>query len=105
MIAHREQFLQEIDHLTYRFYPPTVAGRSRSDYTSARARLSDIRQLFGNRVAEVIIDCLETEVNPNPSWLAHKGVYLTHLKSALSTRQRVSCCDKLCNARSIEANP
>ena len=64
-------------------------------------RLLDIRQRFGERVADIVLGCTDTDVTPKPPWRARKEAYIAHLKNASPSARLVSCCDKLHNCRTI----
>ncbi len=63
--------------------------------------LDYIREHFGNRVAEIVVACSDTTVQPKPPWRARKETYLAHLEHAPPEVLRVSLADKLHNARAI----
>ena len=65
------------------------------------ARLTDIRARFGERVARIVESCTDTDQQPKPPWLERKRSYLRHLREAPAEVLRVSCADKLDNARAI----
>lgn len=67
-------------------------------------RLTDIRQRFGDRVADIVHDCTDADEIPKPPWRARKEAYVTRLQNASASARLVSCCDKLHNARSIVAD-
>ena len=67
-------------------------------------RLADLRQRFGDRVAEIVRDCTDTDLTPKPPWRPRKEAYIAHLASASASGRFVSCCDKLHNARCIVAD-
>ena len=69
-----------------------------------QARLASIRQRFGDRVAEIVLDCTDTDAMPKPPWRARKEAYIAHLANASASAKLVSCCDKLHNARCIVAD-
>lgn len=64
-------------------------------------RLADIRQRFGERVAEIVLGCTDTDAQPKPPWRARKEAYIAHLAHASPSAKLVSCCDKLHNCRTI----
>lgn len=67
-----------------------------------KGRLADIRARFGERVAEIVEGCSDTDETPKPPWRARKERYLRRLRSDADTATlRVSLADKLHNARSI----
>ncbi len=64
-------------------------------------RLADIRQRFGDRVAEIVLGCTDADTIPKPPWRARKEAYIAHLEHASPSTRLVSCCDKLHNSRTI----
>src|SRR6266540_467427 len=70
-----------------------------------RARLEDVRDRFGERVARIVDGCSEwLEEHPGqekPPWRERKEGYLAHLPTADEDVIRVSLADKVHNARSI----
>lgn len=64
-------------------------------------RLADVRQRFGERVADIVLGCTDTDATPKPPWRARKEAYIEHLEHVSASARLVSCCDKLHNARSI----
>jgi len=70
-------------------------------------RLDDIRARFGSRVADIVHGCGDSET-ADPAekldWDVRKKAYLKHLPHASSKVLRVSCGDKLHNARAILAD-
>jgi GTP pyrophosphokinase len=64
-------------------------------------RLEDIRRRFGDRVAGIVWACSDTDETPKPPWKERKARYIEHVRSAGPDARRVSCADKLHNARSI----
>ncbi len=63
-----------------------------------------IRQLFGDRVAETVRECSDSEsVDPDKKepWHQRKQKYLAHLQTASPDTLRVAIADKLHNARTI----
>ena len=69
-----------------------------------QARLANLRQRFGDRVAEIVLDCTDTAETPKPAWRTRKEIYIAHLANASPSARLVSCCDKLHNARCIVAD-
>ena len=66
--------------------------------------LKMIRQLFGDRVAETVRECSDSEsVDPDTKepWHRRKQAYLTHLSTASTDALLVSVADKLHNARTV----
>jgi (p)ppGpp synthase/HD superfamily hydrolase len=66
-----------------------------------RLILEEIRRRFGDRVAEIVWACSDTDETPKPPWKERKTRYIAHLREAGPDARRVSCADKLHNARSI----
>ncbi len=68
------------------------------------ARLTDVREKFGDEVAHIVEGCTDTDETPKPPWSARKEAYIAHLENADSSTRLVSASDKLHNARSILAD-
>ena len=66
-------------------------------------RLRDIRERFGDDVAEIVDGCTDTYKTPKPPWLERKRTYIEHLKDSDSSTRLVSASDKLHNTRAILA--
>lgn len=66
-----------------------------------RKRLVDIRDRFGDRVADIVAGCSDTFETPKPPWRDRKEAYLDHLTEAPADVLLVSAADKLHNARSL----
>jgi (p)ppGpp synthase/HD superfamily hydrolase len=66
--------------------------------------LATIRHLFGDRVAQVIVECSDTDQVPKPPWRERKEAYLAHLRTASADARLVSAADKLHNIRAILAD-
>lgn len=69
-----------------------------------RVRLDDIRQRFGEAVAEIVEGCSDTLETPKPPWLQRKTTYIEHLPQAPASTRLVSASDKLANVRTIIAD-
>ena len=69
--------------------------------SGGQTRLADIRQRFGNRVAEIVLGCTDADTIPKPPWQARKEAYIAHLEQVSPSARLVSCCDKLHNCRTI----
>lgn len=67
-------------------------------------RLEDIRERFGDRVAEIVDGCTDTYEEDKPEWWGRKRAYITHLADASESVRLVSAADKLHNARAILAD-
>ena len=63
--------------------------------------LKEIRQRFGERVADIVDSCSDAYTIPKPPWRVRKETYLAHLPEASPEARTVSLADKLHNARSI----
>src|SRR4051812_11562858 len=63
--------------------------------------LDRIRAAFGEHVAGIVEACSDATVQPKPPWHERKRAYLAHLETADRSALRVSCADKLHNARAI----
>jgi len=69
-------------------------------------RLSDIRNRFGDRVADIVRSCSDSVVNTavghaKEDWYIRRARYIEHLNTADQEALLVSLCDKIHNARSI----
>src|SRR5262245_54661027 len=70
------------------------------------ARLEDVRNRFGDRVAWIVQACSDSLANtakgePKADWLERKKAYLARLRKADDDILRVSLADKVHNARAI----
>ena len=61
----------------------------------------EIRRRFGQRVADIVNGCTDSETIPKPPWRARKEMYLAHLSSANASVRLVCAADKLHNVRSL----
>ena len=66
--------------------------------------LADVRARFGDRVADIVDGCTDTDQFPKPPWRDRKDRYLRHLQHASEDVRLVSVADKLHNVRSILAD-
>jgi (p)ppGpp synthase/HD superfamily hydrolase len=66
--------------------------------------LQQVRRRFGERVAHVVEDCTDTDLDPKPPWRQRKEDYIKHLRTADADVRLVSAADKLHNARSVLAD-
>lgn len=64
-------------------------------------RLAEVEELFGPRVAAIVLGCSDTDEPVKPPWWERKEQYLLHLEEAEPSVVRVSLADKLHNARSL----
>jgi (p)ppGpp synthase/HD superfamily hydrolase len=68
------------------------------------ARLADIRARFGDRVAEIVDHCTDTDIEPKPPWRARKEAYIASLVHKPAASLEVSLADKTHNAGAIVAD-
>jgi (p)ppGpp synthase/HD superfamily hydrolase len=68
------------------------------------ARAAEVRARFGDRVADVVEACTDTDVSPKPPWRPRKEAYLAHARTVTDAARRVALADKLHNARAILAD-
>ncbi len=71
-----------------------------------KARLEDVRNRFGDRVAQIVEPCSDSLVDTGKGeskahWQERKEAYLKHLRTADADILRVSLADKVHNARAI----
>lgn len=66
--------------------------------------VDEIRQRWGDTVARIVEGCTDAFTRPKPPWKERKERYLAHLPEADARTRRVSCADKLHNARSVVAD-
>jgi (p)ppGpp synthase/HD superfamily hydrolase len=62
---------------------------------------AQIRDRFGDRVAQIVRACTDSDVEPKPPWRARKEAYLATLRDKSDDALLVSQCDKLHNATAI----
>lgn len=65
------------------------------------ARLADIHARFGDRVAEMVDHCTDTDLEPKPPWRARKEAYIASLAHKPAPPLMVSLADKTHNAGAI----
>jgi (p)ppGpp synthase/HD superfamily hydrolase len=66
-----------------------------------RTSYAEIRDRFGEAVAQIVRACSDAETSPKPPWRQRKETYLAHLRGAPADACLVSWADKLHNARAI----
>lgn len=66
-----------------------------------RGRIEDIRQRFGNDVADIVDGCTDAHIVPKPEWRKRKEDYIAHIPTASASVRLVSASDKLHNSRAI----
>lgn len=64
-------------------------------------RLNEIRQLYGDHVANIVEACTDSFTSPKSPWKIRKDYYLDHLKNADNDVLLVSLADKLHNSSTI----
>ncbi|MGX6646888.1 HD domain-containing protein [Maricaulaceae bacterium MS644] len=62
---------------------------------------AQIRERFGDRVAQIVRACTDSDAEPKPPWRARKEAYLATLRDKSDDALLVSQCDKLHNATAI----
>ena len=60
-----------------------------------------IKKKFGSKVAKIVSDCTDAEIEPKPPWLERKKSYIKSLKNKPQSSLFVSMCDKTHNASCI----
>ena len=68
------------------------------------ATAQKIRHQFGDRVAEIVEACTDTDRMPKPPWRDRKEAFLARLPQIHSSALLVIAADKLCNTRSLLAD-
>ncbi|ACK73893.1 metal dependent phosphohydrolase (plasmid) [Gloeothece citriformis PCC 7424] len=68
------------------------------------ATRQEICRQFGDRVAEIVEGCTDSDTIPKPPWRERKQAYIERFPRASSSVRRVSLADKLHNARSLVAD-
>ena len=66
-----------------------------------RETLEEIRNRFGDEVAEIVSDCTDSWTEEKPDWQPRKEVYLATLPAKPSRSLLVSLADKTHNAEAI----
>jgi GTP pyrophosphokinase len=64
-------------------------------------RINDIRNRFGDAVADIVQGCTDAVTMPKPPWRERKADYIAHAPTASYSVRLVSASDKLHNARAI----
>ena len=67
-------------------------------------RLREIRERFGDRVAEMVEHCTDAVVEPKPAWRPRKEAYIASLAHKPDASLQVSLADKTHNAGAIVAD-
>ncbi|TCJ41284.1 HD domain-containing protein [Parafrankia sp. BMG5.11] len=63
--------------------------------------LEEIRDRYGDRVADIVSDCTDADTDPKPPWRARKNAYIASLAHKHPDSLLVSLADKTHNARAI----
>jgi (p)ppGpp synthase/HD superfamily hydrolase len=63
------------------------------------ATLRQVRERFGDAVADIVSGCTDTLEDPKPPWRPRKQAFIDQMESQSESVHRVSCADKLHNAR------
>lgn len=63
--------------------------------------LREIRERFGEKVAEIVLSCSDAVGYPKPEWRGRKEKHLASFADASAEVRRVVLADKLHNARSL----
>lgn len=66
-----------------------------------RSRLDDIRNRFGDIVAQIVEDCTDSWTEPKEPWIERKQAYIQHARRLSGSSLRVSAADKVHNAYAI----
>ena len=61
----------------------------------------EIQAKFGDKVAEIVEGCTESDITPKPPWKERKLATINKLRHASPEVRRVTLADKVHNARSI----
>ena len=67
-------------------------------------RLADIRRVFGDRVADIVDHCTDTDKEPKPPWRERKEAYIASPDAKPAASLLVSLADKTHNAEAIVAD-
>ena len=62
--------------------------------------LEEIRENFGDEVAEIVLSVSDSHSKPKPPWRERKEAYIISIRDASPSTLRVSMADKVYNARS-----
>ncbi len=63
--------------------------------------LEKIRENFGDRVAELVLACSDTDVSPKPPWRERKEAHIKRMAEADIDARLIIAADKLHNARTM----
>lgn len=65
------------------------------------SRLTEIREKYGESVAQIVADCTDAWVEPKPEWRVRKVSYINSLQKKDASSLLVSLADKTHNAEAI----
>jgi len=65
------------------------------------ARLQDIKERFGDRVADLVAACSDTDVTPKPPYRERKEAHLAEMRECNGSVRLITLADKLHNIRSM----
>jgi (p)ppGpp synthase/HD superfamily hydrolase len=68
------------------------------------ARLADIENRFGPRVAGIVRECTDSVEDPKPAWRPRKEAYIASLEEKSPDSLLVTLADKIYNAEAIVAD-
>lgn len=63
--------------------------------------LEQIRNEFGELVADIVAACSDADTTPKPPWRERKERHIEHVRSSSRSVRLVTCADKLHNARCV----
>jgi (p)ppGpp synthase/HD superfamily hydrolase len=66
-----------------------------------KVALKRIQAAFGDRVASLVSEVSETDMDPKPPWKERKDLYLAHMEQDSLGALRIAAADKLHNLRSL----
>jgi len=92
--GNRDEAIAALSHDAIEDQGPDYAGGS----DGLRA---EIKKRFGPAVLDIVNGCTDADEEPKPPWQERKEAYISHLYSASESIRKVSCADKLHNARAI----
>ena len=78
------------------------AIEDQAEHNGGAAKLrAEIADRFGTDVLAMVEGCTDTDTQPKPPWRARKEAYIAHIAAAPLSVLRISCADKLHNARTL----
>lgn len=66
--------------------------------------LAEINKLFGDDVAQIVMECSDSYLTPKPPWKERKEQFMGKINSISDSAVRVIIADKLHNVRSVLQN-